>query len=597
MKRLISILLTVCMVAGVSIPAHAIGTMEDETLPETEQSTVEVVTTLDELQTAVESAEDGDTIAFGQTIYINGETVSTDKAITIVRADSFTSGDMLEIYNGVVDGFHFKESASKGAITVFPVQDSKIVIRNCTIDGGGVGEGISVIGTNNIHQVTINNCEFSNCYKHAVNAQANTDVSVEECYIHDTYDMRASGAVQSSGNLKLTRCTITANTSWANAGLMCSGGTLTVEDCRIEDNIILSPDSGIAVDIFCLDTIWSLSDSENTMDAGYYDITTGEKLATPVVESNEFAKLIFLTDEEAEDYFAPPTSPDEGDTLPGDGDDHPDPAPDDDSNTPDGDGGGENIPNEEPNNPEEDGGNGQQSEEPIPPTTGTDNDGDTSDNNQSDTERPEKPVEDDSNNGNDYIPSRPHKPVQRPSEPDTDIQQPEEETPAPALVCGDAVIDTSRSVVLAGYGDGQMHEEDPMTRAQLATIIYRLLTDESISCYREGQAIFNDVSAGAWHYQAVTTIGHAGIVSGVGGGRYDPDGLVTWAQAITVLSRFVEQQEYKLQNITYNGWAEPYIETAVVLGWISDSSDFAPDSIINRGELVALYNQVLETYR
>lgn len=282
MKRLISILLTVCMVAGVSIPAHAIGTMEDETLPETEQSTVEVVTTLDELQTAVESAEDGDTIAFGQTIYINGETVSTDKAITIVRADSFTSGDMLEIYNGVVDGFHFKESASKGAITVFPVQDSKIVIRNCTIDGGGVGEGISVIGTNNIHQVTINNCEFSNCYKHAVNAQANTDVSVEECYIHDTYDMRASGAVQSSGNLKLTRCTITANTSWANAGLMCSGGTLTVEDCRIEDNIILSPDSGIAVDIFCLDTIWSLSDSENTMDAGYYDITTGEKLATPV---------------------------------------------------------------------------------------------------------------------------------------------------------------------------------------------------------------------------------------------------------------------------------------------------------------------------
>lgn len=83
-----------------------------------------------------------------------------------------------------------------------------------------------------------------------------------------------------------------------------------VDDCRIEDNIILSPDSGIAVDIFCLDTIWSLSDSENTMDAGIYDITTGEKLAIPVVESSEFTKLIFLTDEEAKDYFAPPTSPD-----------------------------------------------------------------------------------------------------------------------------------------------------------------------------------------------------------------------------------------------------------------------------------------------
>ena len=227
MKRLIFIFLTVCMIIGVSVTAHAIETTGNEALTEDEPSTVKMVTSLDELQTAVESAEDGDTIALGQTIYINGEAVSTDKAVTIVRADSFTSGDMFEVYNGIVDGFRFKESISNGIITVFPVQNSKIVIKNCTIDGSGVGEGISVIGTNNLHQVIINNCEFSNCYNHAVNAQANTDVSVEECYIHDTYyDMSASGAVQSSGNLKLTRCTIIANTSWAHAGLMCSGGTL-----------------------------------------------------------------------------------------------------------------------------------------------------------------------------------------------------------------------------------------------------------------------------------------------------------------------------------------------------------------------------------
>lgn len=615
MKRLIFIFLTVCMIIGVSVTAHAIETTGNEALTEDEPSTVKKVTSLDELQMAVESAEDGDTIALGQTIYINGEAVSTDKAITIVRADSFTSGDMFEVYNGVVDGFRFKESVSNGIITVFPVQDSKIIIKNCTIDGSGVGEGISVIGTNNLHQVIINNCEFSNCYNHAVNAQANTDVSVEECYIHDTYyDMSASGAVQSSGNLILTRCTITANTSWANAGLMCSGGTLKMDDCQIKDNIILSPDSGIAVDIFCLDTIWSLSNSKNTLDAGYYDITTGEKLAIPVVESSEFAKLIFLTDEEAKDYFAPPTSSDESDTLPGDGDDHPDPAPDDDSNTPDNDeNDNDSLRDEEPSIPEagededeqipgvvpptEDGESGQQPEEPIPPTTDTDNDGDKSDNDQSDTERPEKPAEDDSNNGNDYTPSRPHKPVQHPSEPDTDIQKPDEETPAPELACGDAIIDTSRSVVLAGYGDGQLHEEDPLTRAQLATIIYRLLTDESISHYGKGQAIFDDVSAGAWYYQAVTTIGHAGIVSGVGGDQYDPDGLVTWAQAITVLSRFVEQQECELKHIIYTGWARPFIETAVSLGWIEDNHEFVPDALIKRGELVSLFNSVLGLYR
>lgn len=602
MKRLIFIFLTVCMIIGVSVTAHAIETTGNEALTEDEPSTVKMVTSLDELQTAVESAEDGDTIALGQTIYINGEAVSTDKAITIVRADSFTSGDMFEVYNGIVDGFRFKESISNGIITVFPVQDSKIVIKNCTIDGSGVGEGISVIGTNNLHQVIINNCEFSNCYNHAVNAQANTDVSVEECYIHDTYyDMSASGAVQSSGNLKLTRCTIIANTSWANAGLMCSGGTLKMDDCQIKDNIILSPDSGIAVDIFCLDTIWSLSNSKNTLDAGYYDITTGEKLAIPVVESSEFAKLIFLTDEDAEDYFAPPTSPDEGTTQPGDGDDYPDPAPDDDSTVPDGDGDGEGtIPDKEPDNPEtgedEDGESSQQPEDTIPPSD-TDNDGETSDSGQGGAEQPEKPGEDNFDSEDDYIPTRPHKPIQRPSVPETDADSQEEETPAPALTCGAAVIDTSRSVVLAGYGDGKLHEEDPMTRAQLATIIYRLLTDESIFYYEKGQPLFDDVSAGAWYYQTVTTIGHAGIVSGVGGGRYDPDGLVTWAQAITVLSRFVEQQECELKHITYTGWARPFIETAVSLGWIEDNHEFVPDALIKRGELVSLFNSVLGLYR
>ena len=246
--------------------------------------------------------------------------------------------------------------------------------------------------------------------------------------------------------------------------------------------------------------------------------------------------------------------------------------------------------------PTEGGESSQQPEDHTPPTD-NDNDGETSDSDQGGAEQPEKPVEDDSNNGDDYTPSRPHKPVQHPSEPDKGIQQPEEEPPAPALVCGDAVIDTSRSVVLAGYGDGQLHEEDPLTRAQLATIVYRLLTDESISYYEKGQPLFVDVSADVWYYQAVTTIGHAGIVSGVGGGQYDPDGLVTWAQAITVLSRFVEQQECELKHIIYTGWARPFIETAVSLGWIEDNHEFVPDALIKRGELVSLFNSVLGLYR
>lgn len=283
MKRLISVLLAVCLLAGGSISARAVDTVTGEVLPETETATVKAVTNIDELQDAVIVAEKGDTIALGQTLYINGETVSTDKEITLIRAEDFTSGNMVVIYNGILEGFRFRESSSAGVINIRPTQDSEIAVKNCIFDGGGVGEGISIIGTIDPHQVTISSCEFSDCYHHSVSAKANTNVEIEDCYIHDTYyDLGASGAVQSSGNLTLTRCTIIRNTSWANAGVMCSGSTLVIDDCQIKDNTIMSPDSGIAVDILCLDTVWSILSDGNTADAGYYEITTGKKSICPL---------------------------------------------------------------------------------------------------------------------------------------------------------------------------------------------------------------------------------------------------------------------------------------------------------------------------
>lgn len=626
MRRLISVLLVVCLLAGGSISARAVDTVTGEVPPESETATVKVATNIDELQDAVTTAEMGDTIALGQTLYINGETVSTDKEITLIRAEDFTSGTMLVIYDGGLEGFRFLESSSAGVINIRPAQNSEITVKDCTLDGGGVGEGISITGAIHPHQVTISGCEFSDCYHHSVDARARSNVSIEDCYIHDNYyDGGASGAVHSSGNLTLTRCTITGNTSWANAGVMCSKGTLVIDDCQIKDNTIMSPESGVAVDIMCLDTVWSILGDGNSADAGYFEITTGEKLDLPIIEKIDTAKLIYLTDEEAKDYFAPPEDGGEDTTLPGDDEgDNENPAPDDNTNIPDdGDGDDWDTPSDEVgdsddngNNedagedeneqqpettpPSEDGDGVQPPEDEQPPEPNTppaDDDEDTSGNDQGSTERPEKPAEDDSNSGDDYTPSRPHKPTQRPSKPSEDNEKPEEDSPAPSLVCGVAVIDTSRSVVLTGYGDGDLHEDDPLTRAQLATIICRLLTDDSIIQCGAGQAIFDDVSADAWYYQAVNTIGHAGIVNGVGNGQYDPEGLVTWAQAITVISRFVEPQECPLQQIRYDGWAEPYIETAVALGWIEDDETVVPDSVITRQEVVDLINFVLEQYR
>lgn len=159
------------------------------------------------------------------------------------------------------------------------------------------------------------------------------------------------------------------------------------------------------------------------------------------------------------------------------------------------------------------------------------------------------------------------------------------------------MIDSTRSAKLSGYGDGQLHLEDSLTRAQMAKIIYGLLDENCIEKIGKSDDGFKDVTAEAWFYTAVSALHNAGVVNGVGGGNYNPNDTVTWAQIIAVLSRFVDEEDCTLQNISYNGWAYNAIKTAVSLKWIEDQPNFDADAVINRGEFVELVNHVLSLYR
>lgn len=250
-------------------------------------------------------------------------------------------------------------------------------------------------------------------------------------------------------------------------------------------------------------------------------------------------------------------------------------------------------------------------ETPVEPPQGpSDQDMDnTPDNPDNTPDTSQKPSDSDNGEDGNYTPPADYRPSYRPTQPSTSNKQsaetdpPQEKpdnTPAPMepqLTCNGAVIDTSRTVVLLGYGDGLLHEDDPLTRGQLAAIIYRLLDDESIALYSNAQLAFVDVAADAWYTPYVRVIEAAGIVYGVGDGKFDPNGTVTWSHIVTILTRFVEPQEYTLRYIQYDGWAKQAIQTAVAFDWIRDKAYFDPDTVISRGELVQLVNGVLELYR
>ena len=92
----------------------------------------------------------------------------------------------------------------------------------------------------------------------------------------------------------------------------------------------------------------------------------------------------------------------------------------------------------------------------------------------------------------------------------------------------------------SGVGEGRFDPNGTVTRAQIVTFLYRLhnlLTDQLPSDLPPGSDTFTDVPAGHWADNAVGWAVETRMTSGVGEGRFDPDGTVTRAQIVTFLYR------------------------------------------------------------
>lgn len=578
-RKTIAALLIIAMIMGLFAPAYAVDTpteAPEQTReqpqpqePEQEETPV-VVSTLEELKAAVAVAEDGDTVAVSTEITLDGVALETDKDIALVRVDTYESGALIRMKNGAkLSGFNLTETKYSKVIITESSAENSITIENCHFNGDTetAGTFIDIYAGLSGSSVQINGCTFEGAGNSAIISKNRVNLTVEDCSFSQNKSDLQGGAIRSSAITTLEDCVFTGNSALAG-GAVFSDGTLTISNCRFDENSIENEKFG--TDVFSNGGTLNITDDPQD-GAGYYEESTGVKVELPLADYESTAKLIYLTDEQAAEYFAPEEPDDPDDT-----EDNEQNGGEDNSNPDEPDEG-------EPENP---------TETPSEPSEQPDN-GDDGDNPAEQPITPEEPQDKPDDSDDDYEPPvyRPVRPI-KPSEPEP---QPE---PAPTLICNQAVIDTSRSVILLGYGDGSLHEDDPLTRAQLATIVYRLLDDDSIAVYdTDGAAQFKDVAADAWYYRYVQTINRAGIVLGVGEGNYAPNGLVTWAQTITILSRFVEAHDYQLQHIQYDGWAVDAVQTAVALGWITDSAEFDPDDIISRGALVQLVNGILEQYR
>ena len=128
----------------------------------------------------------------------------------------------------------------------------------------------------------------------------------------------------------------------------------------------------------------------------------------------------------------------------------------------------------------------------------------------------------------------------------------------------DGVQYVSNQGIMNGVGDNLFAPNNETTRAQLVTMLYRLEGQPAA-----GEAAFSDVPAGQWYTEAVAWAAANGIVNGVSDTTFAPDDPVTREQMAAILYRYAQYKGYDvtasgdLSGYTDAGAIRPYAEAAM----------------------------------
>lgn len=150
---------------------------------------------------------------------------------------------------------------------------------------------------------------------------------------------------------------------------------------------------------------------------------------------------------------------------------------------------------------------------------------------------------------------------------------------------------------VVGYSDSTVRPNANISRAEVATIFFRLLKSDIRDGNLTADNVFSDVSDSQWHNKAISTMAKLGIVKGRRADRFDPDASITRAEFAAICARFNTKPVKNSGSFSdiSGHWAENEIERAAAFGWISGYPDgtFRPDARITRAEAMTMINRVL----
>lgn len=151
---------------------------------------------------------------------------------------------------------------------------------------------------------------------------------------------------------------------------------------------------------------------------------------------------------------------------------------------------------------------------------------------------------------------------------------------------------------MQGYPNGTFQPSGKVTRAELASILFRLRGDSLASSSVSNQTpTYTDVVAGKWSTKAIQAVTSAGWMQGYHQNMFAPERPITRAEIATVIARWMKLSGTGATFADTQGhWATTAIAQVQQAGYMQGMPDgtFKPNQTLSRAEAVTLFNRILK---
>ena len=172
-------------------------------------------------------------------------------------------------------------------------------------------------------------------------------------------------------------------------------------------------------------------------------------------------------------------------------------------------------------------------------------------------------------------------------------------TPSEPVYTPNWLNTTDHVSYIIGYSDGTVKPNAGITRAEVATIFFRLLTDGARERFWSETSAYSDVAAGSWYNIAVSTLSNMGILGGYEDGTFRPNASITRAEFAKIAVSFFDWADVYAVNsfvdVRDSAWYANYVAVAAEIGLIEGygGNVFRPDATITRAEACTIINRTL----